>query len=76
MKSEVYLRSQLREIIEGLIEVVEHLPILANNDAASIYYAGYLAGLHAVATSVSIKDLPLRSGKPNSQHPLLTGRPD
>ncbi len=70
MKSEVYIRSQLEEIVRGLIVAAEHFPELANNDAASIYYAGYYAGLRAFATSVSIA-LPERINMPKSSAALL-----
>lgn len=61
MKSEVYLRSQLQEILEGQLAAIEHLPLLASSDIASAYYAGYLAALRAVAASVSIDLTRLRT---------------
>lgn len=60
MKSEVYLRSQLREILDGIATTANYLPALASSDDADLFHAGFLAALNAVAVSLSI-DLEVRS---------------
>lgn len=54
MKSEVYLRSQLREILDGIATTANYLPVVASSDDADLFHAGFLAALNAVAVSLSI----------------------
>ena len=54
MKSEVYLRSQLREILDGIATTANYLPMVASSDDADLFHAGFLAALNAVAVSLSI----------------------
>ena len=67
MKSEVFLQSQLAQMIDGLAAFVQHGPALAGNEAANFYYAGYLAALQAVAKSCGIA---VSAGQPL---PKMTG---
>lgn len=55
MKSDVYLRSQLQDIIEGLATTANWLPTVAASNEAEVFHAGFLAALNAVAVSLSIE---------------------
>ena len=59
MKSEVYLRSQLRDILAGIATTANYVPTLAASNDADLFHAGFLAALNAVAVSLSI-DLDMR----------------
>jgi len=54
MKSDVYLRSQLQDIIAGIASTANWLPAVASSDDADLFHAGFLAALNAVAVSLSI----------------------
>ena len=55
MKSDVYLRSQLQDIILGLATTANWLPAVASSDEAEFFHAGFLAALNAVAVSLSME---------------------
>lgn len=50
-QSEVFLRSQIENTLNGLMAAVEHLPAIAGTTEAACYQAGYLTALRAVAQS-------------------------
>lgn len=68
MKSDVYLRSQLQDIIVGLATTVEWLPTLTPSDDAELFHAGFVAALHAVAASVSIDLSAIQSPRRQAVH--------
>lgn len=55
MKSEVYLRSQLRDILDGIATTANYIPVVASSSDTDLFHAGFLAALNAVAVSLSIE---------------------
>lgn len=54
MKSEVFLRSQLLDILNALTIAGDNLPRVAGTEVAAVYHAGYQAALDAVAAAIGI----------------------
>lgn len=68
MKSEVFLRTQIGDILNGLAVAINGVPAAANTEVAAAYNSGYLAAINAVAVSVGI------GADDHPQHPEETSQ--